>query len=222
MTDKIYDVIIFGVTGFTGKLAVEYLLKKDDSSLKWAACARSESRAMATLKEIADSVDKPAPTLVIADLICQTAEDETKLRNIVASTKVVITAAGPFEKYGITLHKLCAEEGVHYADITGETSFFRHVIDQHDDKARTSKATLVSHCGTDCIPQDLTVFEMDKYAKSKGCKVRSIAIRRSLLTFLSLFRVKFIFTVPTYFAIFFGFTSSRKLRPWICFLPRQL
>ena len=58
---------------------------------------------------------------------------------------------------------------MHYADITGETSFFRKVIDQHDDIARKNKATLVSHCGNDCIPHDITVFEINEYAKSKGC-----------------------------------------------------
>ena len=174
MTGKTYDIVLFGVTGFTGKLAVEYFLTKKNSSLKWAACARSEPRAQAVLKEIADSVNQPAPALVIADLVCQTPEDEAKLRQIVASTKVVLTAAGPFEKYGITLHKLCAEEGAHYADITGETSFFRHIIDAHDDKARENKASLVSHCGNDCIPQDMTVFEMNEYAKSKGCTLKKV------------------------------------------------
>jgi short subunit dehydrogenase-like uncharacterized protein len=58
---------------------------------------------------------------------------------------------------------------VHYADITGETSFVRHIIDKHDDIARENKAVLVSHCGNDCIPHDLTVFEMNQYAKTHGC-----------------------------------------------------
>lgn len=107
---KTYDIILFGTTGFTGKLAVEYLLKKN-YPVKWAACARSEGKANAILKDIADSVSKQVPPLVIADLVCNSEQDETKLRDIVRSTRVVLTAAGPFEKYGITLHKLCAEEG---------------------------------------------------------------------------------------------------------------
>lgn len=89
------------------------MLKKEHP-VKWAACARSEGKAKAILKEISDRVSKPAPPLVVADLVCNTEEDEAKLRKIVQSTRVVVTAAGPFEKYGITLHKLCAEEGVHY------------------------------------------------------------------------------------------------------------
>jgi len=168
-----YDLILFGCTGFTGKLAVEYLLTKQ-YPISWAACARSEARAKAVLQEIADSVSQPAPALVVADLVCNTPEEEEKLRKVVKSTKVVLTCAGPFEKYAMTLHKICAEEGVHYADITGETSFVRQVIEKHDDIARENKATLVSHCGNDCIPHDLTVFEMHQYAKSKGCTLKEV------------------------------------------------
>ncbi|CAB9515063.1 Trans-acting enoyl reductase [Seminavis robusta] len=168
MASKTYDIVLFGMTGFTGKLAVEHLLKKQHP-VKWAACARSEGKAKAILKEIADSVSQPPPPLVIADLICNSEQDETKLRDIIKSTRVVLTAAGPFEKYAMTLHKMCAEEGVHYADITGETSYVRQIIEKHDDIARKNNAALVSHCGNDCIPHDLTVFEMNEYAKSKGC-----------------------------------------------------
>ena len=163
-----YDIILFGCTGFTGKLAVEYLLKKQ-YPVSWAACGRNERRAQAVLEEIAARVAQPVPPLVVADLVCPTPQEEDKLRAVVKSCKVVLTTAGPFEKYGVTLHKICAEEGVHYADITGETSFVRLVIEKHDDLARQGKkATLVSHCGADCIPQDLTVLEMHEYAKRKG------------------------------------------------------
>lgn len=173
MTDKTYDIILFGMTGFTGKLAVEYMLKKEHP-VQWAVCARSEGKAQAILTEISDRVSKPAPPLVVADLVCNNDDDTAKLRKIVESTRVVVTAAGPFEKYGQTLHQLCAESGVHYADITGETSFVRMMIEKHDDTARKNNATLVSHCGNDCIPQDLTVFEMNQYAKSKGCTLTQV------------------------------------------------
>ena len=63
------------------------------------------------MTEIANKVSQPVPSLVIADLVCHTEQDEAKLRDIVKSTRVVLTAAGPFEKYGVVVHKLCAEEG---------------------------------------------------------------------------------------------------------------
>ena len=67
---KIYDIVLFGVTGFTGKLAAEYLLKKS-YPIKWAACARSEGKAKDILEGIAKSVSKEAPPIVIADLVCK-------------------------------------------------------------------------------------------------------------------------------------------------------
>jgi short subunit dehydrogenase-like uncharacterized protein len=109
--------------------------------------------------------------LLIVDLVCETPEQEEELRKIVRQTKVVLTCSGPFEKYGKTLVKICAEEGVHYADITGETDFVRDMVQQYDEKARESGAVIVSHCGNDCIPQDLTVFEMHQHAKKNNAEL---------------------------------------------------
>jgi short subunit dehydrogenase-like uncharacterized protein len=175
MADKKYDVVLFGVTGFTGKLTVEYLLKNYDN-VPWAACARNQQRAEIVLKEIADSCSKPTspPPLLTADLVCETPEQEEILRQIVRQTRVVLTCAGPFEKYGTTLVKLCAQEGVCYADITGETDFFRSMITQYDKVARESGAIILCHCGNDCIPQDLTVFEMHQYAMKHQAELKQV------------------------------------------------
>lgn len=163
-TDKTYDIVLFGMTGFTGKLAAEYLLKKQ-YDIRWAACARNESKARTLLESLTTTKTMEVPILV-ADLICNSPEEENTLRNVVKSTRVVITTAGPFEKYALTLHKLCAEEGVHFADISGESSYFRRVIAEHDELARKTGATLVTHCGNDCIPHDVTVWEMHQYVKN--------------------------------------------------------
>ncbi|KAL3896038.1 MAG: hypothetical protein SGPRY_013365, partial [Prymnesium sp.] len=89
--------------------------------------------------------------------------------------RVVITTAGPFEKYGQNLVRMCAEEGVHYADITGETDFFRKMIGECDSIAAKTGAKIVMHCGNDCVPWDLTVFEMAKFAERKGCELVEVS-----------------------------------------------
>ena len=174
MTDrKKYDIVLFGVTGFTGKLTVEYLLKNYDIS--WAASARNKEKAEAVLQEIANACgNKPPPPLLVADLLCETLEQEETLRQVIRQTKVILTCAGPFEKYGTTLVKLCAQENVSYADITGETDFVRSMISQHDTTARESGAIIVCHCGNDCIPQDLTVYEMYKYAEKQQATLKQV------------------------------------------------
>eukprot|EP00525_Craspedostauros_australis_P004437 CAMPEP_0198115874 /NCGR_PEP_ID=MMETSP1442-20131203/7920_1 /TAXON_ID= /ORGANISM="Craspedostauros australis, Strain CCMP3328" /LENGTH=229 /DNA_ID=CAMNT_0043773471 /DNA_START=78 /DNA_END=763 /DNA_ORIENTATION=+ len=168
--DKKYDIVLFGVTGFTGKLAAEYLYQKS-YGIAWAVSARNTTKAEAVLGKIAaEHKAEPVPILQ-ADLLCSTPEQEATLKEIVCQTKVVLTCSGPFEKYGQTLVKLCAENGVHYGDITGETDFVRKMIQLHDKTARESHATILSHCGNDCIPQDLTVFEMNSYAAQQGAEL---------------------------------------------------
>jgi short subunit dehydrogenase-like uncharacterized protein len=172
--DKNYDIILFGFTGFTGKLAFEYLCQSTND-IKWAVSARNATKKVTKfMQDIAGSCGVDAPPLLEADLVCETSEQEDILRDIVRQTKVVITCAGPFEKYGQTLVKLCAEEGVSYADITGESDFFRAMIDEHDKTAVKTGAVIVCHCGNDCVPQDLTVFEMNKYAKENDAYLSEV------------------------------------------------
>ena len=165
-TAKNYDIILFGVTGFTGKLTAEYLLQTKKYDIRWAACARNEHKAKAVLQEIDAAASSAIPVLV-ADLVCDTPEKVETLRQVVRQTKLVLTCAGPFEKYGTTLVQLCAELGVSYADITGETDFVRRMIAEHDATARQTGAMIICHCGNDCIPQDLTVYEMHQYVQQK-------------------------------------------------------
>mmetsp|Transcript_11871 Transcript_11871/g.34271 ORF Transcript_11871/g.34271 Transcript_11871/m.34271 type:complete len:433 (-) Transcript_11871:154-1452(-) len=168
--DKKYDIILFGVTGFTGKLAAEYLYEKS-YGIAWAVSARNPAKAEGVLKEIAAKNKADPVPILQADLVCTTPEQEATLKDIVTQTKVVLTCSGPFEKYGQTLVKLCAENGVHYADITGETDFVRTNIQSHSKAAQESGAAILSHCGNDCIPQDLTVLEMHNYAVGKGMEL---------------------------------------------------
>ena len=172
--EKTYDIILFGVTGFTGKLAVEHLFERN-YKMKWAVSARNASKAKTILKPLSLRFPEvPAPPILEADLVCETTKQEEMLREIVRQTKVVITCSGPFEKYSQTLVKLCAELGVYYADITGESDFFRQTIERCDKKARESGAVIICHCGNDCIPSDLTVYEMYKFADEKGYTLKSV------------------------------------------------
>jgi len=166
---KEYDIVLFGVTGFTGKLAAEWLLTQD-YPIKWAVCARNAAKADAVLKSLGEQTGKTAlPPVEVSCLVAE--EDAEKLRAIVKKAKVVITTAGPFEKYALRLVKYCAEEGTHYADITGESDFFRAMISEHDATAQKTGAKICIHCGQDCIPWDLAVYEMSKLAKSKGAEL---------------------------------------------------
>jgi short subunit dehydrogenase-like uncharacterized protein len=175
-TKKKYDIVLFGVTGFTGKLAAEYLLQHHrKESLRWAVCARNKSKAQEVLKDLYQGTKtEKQPDILVANLQCRDAAEEDALKEIVAQTKVVVTCAGPFEKYGLFLVRFCAELGVHYADITGETDFVRKSIRDYDKKAQSTGAKIVHHCGNDCIPQDITVFEMNALARERDCELVTV------------------------------------------------
>ena len=82
-----YDLLLCGVTGFTGKLAAEHLLVKA-YPIKWAVCARNESKAKSCLAVLGEQLGKTQlPPVEVADLICTTAEEEAKLRAVVKKTK---------------------------------------------------------------------------------------------------------------------------------------
>ena len=167
---KEYDLLLFGCTGYTGALAIEHLSTK--RQLKWAVSARSTERAQAILtSKGCDGIN-----IEMADLVAAQQNDQAyeQLRAILKKTSCAISTAGPFDKYGKALVALCAEEGVHYADITGQTDFFREMIREHDAVARETGANIVCHCGNDCIPWDLTVLEMHDYARARGAHLKSV------------------------------------------------
>lgn len=164
--DRAFDLVVFGATGFTGKMAARYLAKTygHGKAVRWAIAGRRRSALEEVRAELAiiDSACAQLP-IVIAD-----SSDLASIEAMVRSTKVVITTAGPFDKYGSDLVRICAETGTHYCDITGETDWVRKMIDLYDNVARTTGARIVHFCGHDCVPWDLCVLELSKKMQSKN------------------------------------------------------
>jgi short subunit dehydrogenase-like uncharacterized protein len=152
MSKQAFDVIIFGATGYTGRLVAQYLLTQYgvDGAVKWALAGRSLSK----LEAIRDSWENTAALpLIVAD-----AQDPASVRDMVASTRVVITTAGPFSAYGSDLVAACAELGTDYVDLSGEVHWVAQMINTHQTKAQASGARLVFSCGFDSVPFDLGVW----------------------------------------------------------------
>lgn len=148
---KIYDVIIFGATGFTGRLIAEYLntLSETDTSLRWAMAGRSITK----LEEVRSLLGIPAS----ASLIEADASDAQAMSALVKQTKVIITTVGPYQHYGEVLATACAQEGTDYVDLCGEPAWMAQMIPKLDSPAKASGARIVFSCGFDSIPFDLGV-----------------------------------------------------------------
>ena len=147
MSNRSYDIIVWGATGFTGRLVVEYLITNHPNT-RLAIGGRNEEKCRQVLQDL----DCELPIL-IAD-----AFDEPSLRTMVQQTKVVCTTVGPYSKYGHLLVKLCVEEGTDYCDLTGESPFVRSTIDAHHETACQKGVSIVHACGFDSIPSDLGVL----------------------------------------------------------------
>lgn len=149
---RTFDIIVYGATGYTGRLVAEYLVEhyggRADAP-KWAMAGRSAAK----LAEVRDLIGAPADTpLVVAD-----AADPASLDAMTASTKVVVTTVGPYQLYGNELVASCVANGTAYADLCGEPGWMRQIIDRHEDAAKASGARITFSCGFDSIPFDLGV-----------------------------------------------------------------
>ncbi|NNE40189.1 MAG: saccharopine dehydrogenase [Marinicaulis sp.] len=155
-----YDVIVYGASGFTGRLVAEYLNQSYgiDGNVRWAMAGRNAGK----LGEVAAVIGADAAPLVIAD-----ASDPKSLGEMARSTRAIITTVGPYQKYGEPLVAACAAAGTDYVDLSGEPPFMRAMIDQHSDQARETGARIVHSCGFDSIPFDLGVFYVQRLAEEK-------------------------------------------------------
>ena len=154
-----FDVIVYGATGFTGRLVAEYLAQAYPTGLSWAMAGRSRSK----LEEVRALIGAPATTpLVVAD-----AENPASLRALAERAKVVLTTVGPYQLYGSDLVAACAATGTAYVDLCGEPNWMRTMIDAHEAEAKASGARIVFSCGFDSIPFDLGVWVLQQAARER-------------------------------------------------------
>ncbi|HYJ53989.1 MAG TPA: saccharopine dehydrogenase NADP-binding domain-containing protein, partial [Mycobacterium sp.] len=159
-SDREFDIIIFGATGFVGKLTAQYLAAAGGGA-RIALAGRAADRLLA----VRDSLGETAQSW---PLIAADASQPSTLNAMAASTRVVITTVGPYLKYGLPLVAACAAAGTDYADLTGEPLFIRKCIDLHHKQAVDTGARIVHSCGFDSIPSDLTVFALYRQAERDG------------------------------------------------------
>jgi short subunit dehydrogenase-like uncharacterized protein len=155
-----FDVIIWGATGFTGRLVAEYYLKQYglDSDLKWAMAGRSQTKLELIRTELGDN----KIPLIVAD-----SHDEASLTAMVKRAKVICTTVGPYAKYGNELVAACVENGTDYCDLAGETPWIRRMVDQHHQAAQVSGSRIVHCCGFDSIPSDIGTYFIQREAKER-------------------------------------------------------
>ena len=158
-TERDFDLVVVGASGYTGRLVAEYLANTyGNSDIKWAMAGRSLEKLATVRDEMGISADTP--------LIQVDSHDEASVTALVQRTHVVITTVGPYQLYGNALIGACAHHGTDYVDLSGEPGWMHDTIAAHSAAAKASGARLVHSCGFDSIPFDLGVFHLQQHIKA--------------------------------------------------------
>ena len=164
MSERKFDVIVFGATGYTGKLVAEYMKDEygDDESIKWAIAGRNMEKLMLVKNDLGlkDEIE----------MIEVDSSDIDALNKMTCSTKCVLTTVGPYQLYGSDLVQSCANNGTDYVDLTGEPGWMYEMINLCKEQAEKSGSRIVFSCGFDSIPFDLGVYFLQKAFIEKNGK----------------------------------------------------
>jgi short subunit dehydrogenase-like uncharacterized protein len=163
MSDRTFDIVVYGATGFVGRWIAEYIVERHPG-LKWAIAGRSQSKLDALNTHLAAEFPAqieacgPIPT-VLAD-----SSDPESLASMAVSTRVVLSTVGPYAKYGAPLVAACVKQRTHYCDLTGEPQFVKRMIDAHHADAVENDVRIVHCCGFDSVPSDMGTFALQQAA----------------------------------------------------------
>ena len=163
--DREYQIILYGATGFTGKLCAEYL-RDNYPEIKWAIAGRNNQK----LNDLKNSLN------LNCDIYVASGDDKESIDNFVSKTRVVLSTAGPFARYSNLIVKSCVENKTHYTDITGENHWVKDLIDEHHEKASEEGRRIIPSCGHDSIPSDMGVFYS---VQQMGKPVRKVTVYHS-------------------------------------------
>ena len=161
MSEREFDLVVFGASGYTGKLVAEYIQNEygGDQSLKWALAGRNKDK-LAGIKE--DLNLESDLTILKVD-----SNDQESLDAMTSAAKCILTTVGPYQLYGSNLVESCAKNGTDYVDLTGEPGWMYEMINEHKETAKKSGSRIVFSCGFDSIPFDLGVYFVQQAVRDK-------------------------------------------------------
>ena len=157
--DRDLDVVVFGATGFAGRLVASYLAGHAPGGLRIGLAGRSGRRLADVQAQLGAGAS--AWPLLVAD-----SADPVSLAALARAARVVVTTVGPYRAHGLALVQACAGAGTDYADLTGEVLFIRDSIDHCHDVAASAGARIVHGCGFDSVPSDLGVLLLHLAARA--------------------------------------------------------
>lgn len=158
------DLVLYGATGFVGRLVAAHLATAAPPGLRVALAGRSRQRLALLQAEL-------GPPAAAWPLIEADAQDSGALGELARSSRVVASAAGPYLRLGLPLLEACVAAGTDYTDLTGELPFLITSVRRHHDDAASAGARIVHSCGFDSLPSDIAVLVCAERAAADGTEL---------------------------------------------------
>ncbi|KAH6664886.1 Saccharopine dehydrogenase-domain-containing protein [Halenospora varia] len=176
MSERTYDLVVFGATGFTGKLTAEYIATSLPTDLKWAIAGRSQSKLEGVAAECKKlNPDRIQPAIEVCSL------NGEELDALAKKSTLLIATIGPYSIHGEAAFKACADNGTHYLDVTGEAVWVARMIKKYERTAKASGSIMIPQIGIDSAPADLVTWTIcgmirEKYSAPTGEVVMAVTL----------------------------------------------
>jgi short subunit dehydrogenase-like uncharacterized protein len=158
MSEREYEVVLYGASGFTGRQTVAYFATHAPSGLRWAIAGRDRGR----LERVRQQFGPPADTI---DVLVADSSDQPAVDDIATRTRVLLTTAGPYARFGTPLVDACVRSNTHYVDVTGEPAWVGQLVARYHDRAAVTGTRIVPGCGFDSVPSDLGAMLVARHAQ---------------------------------------------------------
>ena len=159
--DRDLDLVVWGATGFTGRLVAEAVARRAPADLRWTVGGRDAAKLAAVVAGLPEGTTAPQ-TPVVADAL-----DAESMRALAERTRAVVSTVGPYARYGTPLVDACAAAGTDYADLTAEVPWMRRNVDVLHARAGASGARIVHAAGFDSVPSDLGTWALQRAALAR-------------------------------------------------------
>ncbi|RPA84506.1 hypothetical protein BJ508DRAFT_323423 [Ascobolus immersus RN42] len=165
--DRPFDLVVFGATGFTGKLITRHLATHIPTSLTWAIAGRNPQK----LQRVYDDLEDDCSIHRLPDILDFALHEP---RSIIRSTKVVLSVVGPYTYHGEKFLQLCVEEGTCWVDLTGEIPWAKEMIERYGEQAKQTGSILIPSCGYESVPSDLGCLILSRHMGSRLGRVQAV------------------------------------------------
>ncbi|KAJ5083497.1 hypothetical protein N7456_012924 [Penicillium angulare] len=152
-----YELVLLGVTGYTGRLCAEHIVKNHTTDLKWAVAGRSVNKIEGIVQELKSlNSDRRTPDVLPLQL------NTDELNELAQKTRLIINCIGPYHLYSTPIVEACAKNGTHYVDVTGETPWIKLIIEKYHETAKANGAIIIPSVGMESAPPDILAWALVK------------------------------------------------------------